>query len=480
MSSNIFHMSEISSPNSLKKHSEFSPFEGRLRGMTRNVKLYLNYSFILVFTLSVFGITQSLQAQEHPSPGSSEAVEDSLVLEQYIQTALENSPRLEALFQQYYARLEQLPQVGTLPDPEIMFQYHVNPMNQGNPLTQTTVSATQMFPWFGTLGKRKKQVEKLSRVQWTDFEEARNKLVLEVREQWYRMHEMQHHLMIFRRNLELLERLEQQVISRYESGHVSQVDLLRLQIEQEELKTQIESSEEKLSSMKVHFNALLDREPESDLKIPAVMFSKNLQMNESNIREIVSNRNPRLRGRDYEEQAALAAEEQARLEGRPSFGLGVMIMNKNYMYMPLMAGDGPALTGSLSISLPLYRSKYRGQQTEARLQARAAREQQREIVNQLTAEVESLLQQYHDARRRIALHEERLISRTRQALEIAMTDYSSGRADFEQIIQLQQQLLDYEMKLNTGYVDQNIAVAKIESLSGEYNVQPGAIEDRKE
>lgn len=429
---------------------------------------------LTLILLLLFG--RNLQAQDYPSPGSTEAIEDSVALNQHIQEALANNPRIEGLFQQYYARLEQVPQVGALPDPEIIFQYHINPMEYSNPLTRTTVSAKQMFPWFGTLSKREEQVEKMAEVEWTAFEEARNELVQEVKERWYRLHELHHHLMIFRQNMDLLGQLERQVQTRYESGKVSQVDLLRIQIEQDNLETKITNTEEKLEAMKVRFNSLLNRPVEAEIQIPDAMYITQLTRKEDRLRQVVYDHNSELRGRELEEEAALVAEEQARLEGRPSFGLGLLVMNKNYMYMPLMGGERAALTGSLTIRVPLSRSKYRAQQKEARIEARVAREEQQNVANRLTAEIESLLQKYRDTERRIVLHKERLIPKTRQALEIAQADYSSGRADFEQIIQLQQQLLNYEMSLNTAYVEQNIATAEIEALTGEYNINPEEIE----
>lgn len=452
------------------------PSDGGRTGGARTLMRCLRWTILLWTAVLFMGIKPNLQAQDTPSPGSNEAVTDSLALEQYARQALEDSPRLEALFQQYYARLERIPQVGTLPDPEVMFQYHINPMEQGNPLGQTTVGATQMFPWFGTLGKRKEQVKKLALVEWAAFEEARNELAMQVKKQWYRMHEMHHHLMIYRRNLELLESLERQVRSRYESGDASQVDLLRLQIEQENIGTQIDDGEEKLAAMKIRFNAFLDRKPEAEVRLPEVMFSRKLAPGEAAVIDAIQEYNPRLRGREYEEEAALSAQEQARLEGLPSFGLGVTVMNRNYMFMPLMDADGPSVTASLTIRLPLYRSKYRAQQKEAQIKVRAAQEQQREITNNLNAEAASLLQQYRDAGRSVALHEKRLVPKTRQALEVALSDYISGRAGFEQIIQLQQQLLDYEMKLNTAYVERNITAVEIEFLSGKYNINPEEIE----
>ncbi len=418
----------------------------------------------------------NLQAQDLPSPGSDEAVKDSLVLDQYIEEALVKNPRIEGLFQQYYARLKQVPQVGALPDPEIMFQYHINPMEQSSPLTRTTVSATQMFPWFGTLGKREEQVKKVAEVEWTAFEEARNELVENVKERWYRMHELHHHLMIFRQNRGLLSQLERQVQTQYESGKVSQVDLLRIQIEQDNLETQILNTEEELEAMKVQFNSLLNRPAEAEVQIPDKMYNPKLTRSKERLRQVIYDRNPELRGRELQEETALIAEEQARLEGRPSLGLGLMVMNKNYMYMSVMPGERAGLTGSVTIRVPLSRSKYQAQRQEARIKARVAREEQENVTNRLTAKVESLLQQYRDAERRIALHEERLVPKTRQALKIGLSEYAGGRGDFEQIIQLQQQLLKYEMMLNTAYVEQNIATAEIEALAGEHNTSPEEME----
>lgn len=434
-------------------------------------------STIILFSAVFFlGITQHIQAQDHPLPGSREAVEDSLALSKYIKEALTNNPRIEGLFQQYYARLEQVPQVGALPDPEIMFQYHINPMEQSNPLTRTTVSATQRFPWFGTLNKREEQVKKVADMEWTAFEEARNEIVQRVKKRWYRIHELHHHLMIFHQNMDLLGQLRRQVQRRYENGDVSQVDLLRIQIEQDNLETRIVNTEEELETMKVQFNSLLNRPAEAEVQVPDVMYSSQLTRKEERLRQVIYDRNPELHGKKLQEEAALVAEEQARLEGRPSFGIGLMVMNKNYMYMPLMSGERAGLTGSLTIRLPLSRSKYRAQRKEARIEARVAREEQQEVTNRLAAEVESQLQQYRDANRRIALHEERLIPKTRQALEIALSEYAGGRGNFEQIIQLQQQLLEYEMMLNTAYVEQNIATAEIEAMAGKYNAQPEEIE----
>jgi outer membrane protein TolC len=335
-----------------------------------------------------------------------------------------------------------------------------------------------MFPWFGTLGKRKEYVAKMAEIEWTTFQQARNQIVLRVKQQWYRMKELHHHIMVFGRHLELSNKLEQQVRSQYESGRVSQVELLRIQIEQERLETRIKNAEGELGVMKTRFNALLNRNPGAEVRFPGNMTAFNLEHEDADLRRSIILNNPELTNAEIEEDAAKVAAEQARLERLPSFGLGLMVMNRNFMYMSLMEDDQAAWSGSLTIRVPLNRSKYRSQQEEAHLLVRAAQEKQQAVYNRLMVDVAEALQQYREARREVKLYEERLIPKILQALDIALDEYSAGRSDFEQVIQLQQQLLDYEMQLQTAYANQNIATAEVEYLSGKHNVGPEEIDTK--
>src|SRR5699024_9434868 len=93
------------------------------------------------------------------------------------------------------------------------------------------------------------------------------------------------------------------------------------------------------------------------------------------------------------------------------------------------------------------------------------------LQNQLTTKAEKQLQEYRDAQYRINLYNDKLIPKTNRALEIAIESYSTGSGNFEELMRLQQQLLTYEMKLNTAYVERNIAVAGIEYLYARYNIE---------
>lgn len=397
-------------------------------------------------------------------------------LDHYLREAAQNNPELKALVYEYRSILEQAPQVGTLPDPEVMFMYFTNPRNYSSPFSRMTLSASQRFPWFGTLNTAEKRVQNLARAQLDEVINIRNRLFRDIKEVWFRTYEINHHLKIFRENLELLRMLESTATILYETGKVSQVDVIRLQIETDKILTRIEQMEDKLVPLRVNFNTLLDRNPQAAIDLPMPMETNTLGLSPDKILAMIQAQNPRLSRLDHARQAAEYALQKARLDGLPSFGAGVEAMLPNYMYMPLMPGERTAVVAKLSVRVPLYRNRYNAQQREARLDIRSIEAQQTEVGNRLLADAEKRLQEYRDAQYRIDLYEDQLMPKTRQALEIAIEAYSTEVGNFEELIQLQQQILDYEMGLNTAYVERNIAIADLEYLYGRYNVNPEEIE----
>jgi outer membrane protein, heavy metal efflux system len=72
-------------------------------------------------------------------------------LDDYFKIAAENNPGLQAVYKEYEAALQKVPQVSTLPDPVFSFGYFISPVETRVGPQQAKFSLTQMFPWFGTL-----------------------------------------------------------------------------------------------------------------------------------------------------------------------------------------------------------------------------------------------------------------------------------------------------------------------------------------
>src|SRR5665811_1444737 len=86
-------------------------------------------------------------------------------LNEYLILAAENNPELKALFNEYLAALEEVTQEGTLPDPQLSFGYHIQPIETRLGAQRATASFSQMFPWFGTLDARQQVAAEKARIK---------------------------------------------------------------------------------------------------------------------------------------------------------------------------------------------------------------------------------------------------------------------------------------------------------------------------
>ena len=70
-------------------------------------------------------------------------VEAQTELHDYLLTAAENNPGLKADFAEYLAAVQQVPQVGALPDPKAAFGYFVSPTETRVGPVDATISLSQ-------------------------------------------------------------------------------------------------------------------------------------------------------------------------------------------------------------------------------------------------------------------------------------------------------------------------------------------------
>ena len=97
-------------------------------------------------------------------------------LNQYLAVAAENNPGVKAKFNEYLAALEKVPRVGTLPDPQVSFGYFIQPVETRVGPQRAKISASQMFPWFGTLGAKRDIATEMAKSKYETFEAAKSEL----------------------------------------------------------------------------------------------------------------------------------------------------------------------------------------------------------------------------------------------------------------------------------------------------------------
>ncbi len=394
-------------------------------------------------------------------------------LSHYLKIAAENNPGLKADFLSYKASMERVPQVGTLPDLQLDMGFYIQPMDVIDGRQVADFTLMQMFPWFGTRKAAQSEMEHQAKAAFEQFRESRDNLFLEVYTQWYKLSSLQQKLTNIDEQYQLLEQLEDLAILKYSSSSPStssannMSSTLRIRLEKVELENSKESVLSEIKSEKAKFNSLLNRSSGSEVNIPNTIVKNQYVLNISSAMDDISAQSPTL-GMIREESLSFAAKAKADQKmSMPMIGLGVQysLLNKRSpSAIPVSEMNGmDMIMPMVSVSIPIYRNKYRAQQRESKLMQQASTERYNNTFNSMKAELVGINHQLDDASRTVALLEKQT-ELANTTYNLVVQEYSTGRSDLADVIQVQRQLLDYKIRKADAIAEYNTMVASAQRL----------------
>jgi outer membrane protein TolC len=133
-------------------------------------------------------------------------------------------------------------------------------------------------------------------------------------------------------------------------------------------------------------------------------------------------------------------------------------------YMPSGMGNNMVMP-MVTMSLPIYRKKYKSMQREAELWRENAMLQKQSVQQTLETGLTSGLVAFQNAQRTQLLLREQ-VKMTRQILEIQVTAYASGEVRLEEVLSVMKELVSYDQEFTDTMVASHMAFARIEALIG--------------
>lgn len=391
---------------------------------------------------------------------------------QYQEEAAENNPELKATYQQYLSALEESPIVGTLPDPEVSFSYFIKPIETRVGPQQGRISVSQMLPWFGSLRDQRSASDLRAKAVFESFQENRNRIFLQVEQAVLEIFELDESIRIAEENRMILNSLVELSLSRYETDRATQVDVLRAQIEEEDLNIKIELLKDNREVLTQRMNELLNRAGETNIMLPDTLEDAKIQSREVLMTQI-QQQNPNLSRLRYQEASSEEMKSLAQKQNRPSIKLGVDYIFTGETDMPNVVNSGEdALMVMAGFKVPLFGKRNSAKVQQAERNIRDVQYQISSRENSLQTELDASLRDYEDAQRRFNLYNEKQIQRITQAIDIMMESYASDSSEFEEILRMQRRQLDYQLKRIQAKTDLHKAAAFIDYLSGKHNINP--------
>ncbi len=385
-------------------------------------------------------------------------------LNRYLETAAQNNPALKAKFNDYMAELEKIPQVGTLPDPQLVFGYFAMPVETKNGPQRFNISFTQLFPWFGTLGSREDVFANTAKAKYEAFEETKSKLFFDVRSSYYDLYFVKKGIDVTLENIRILRSFRRLALIKVEAGKSSGVDELRVEMDLANLENDLALLKDRYQVFAVKFNNLLNVDSNAGIEIPDTLWSDDLLLTRQAVLDTLLQKNHQLRSLDYKFESFKSKEELAQKNGTPNIILGVDYINIGKVSGVDNSGKD-ALLFKVGITLPFYRKKYTSLVNEALYLQQSTKDQKEEKINALETLFEKVYSEYADANRRITLFKKQsdLASKATRILE---SEYSFSGKNFEEVLRMERSLLKYSLELEKARADKQAAIAFINYLMG--------------
>ena len=375
------------------------------------------------------------------------------------------------------------------------------------------IGMAQKFPWFGTLRTRGSQAAADASVLLEQAYAERNRLYRDVKQRYYEYAFLRDQIVTITGQEELVEYIEDVVLSKYAVGMAPEDALLRVQTTREKLRDRREQLEGLRVALSNRLAESIGRAAGDPIPWPTQLDLPVAPPELDQVIGMTRAANPDLQALDYRIQSRSEAVELAEKKGYPDFTFGLEYQSlgsptthnpdrayPSALYAANRIGNGifggatldPAMTlidfyslatnnqsmnypddlednfaVSFSMNIPLWRSKVWAGVTEAHLRQRAAEHDKAKTELTLQSALSRAVYTVDDERRRYALYEESLLPKANRTYESVQSSYSTGSgASFIDLMDSTRTLLDFQLEQVRAAHNARQAAADLEYLIG--------------
>ena len=363
-------------------------------------------------------------------------------LQYFILEAENNNPEIKAFNLRYNIAEEKVNEVNWVPNTEFSAGYFVSEPETRTGPQRARFSARQMLPWFGTITARENYATAMANAEYIEIVIAKRKLSLSVSQSYFGLYEIKAQQRVLSKNVLLLKTYEKIALKSLEVGKASAVDILRLQIRQNELQQQKDLLDEAYLAAQISFNKLLHREGATELIIPNELFLPNEDV--LPIKGVLS-LNPELLLYDKRYESVAKEELLNKNELNPMIGFGLdyipvsertdMNFNDNGkdVFMPMM-----------TVSIPLFNNKFKSITKQNELRQLEINSQKESRLNILETAFAKAISRRNQAKIQ-SYTQEKNLKQAQDAEEILIKNYQTGTINFNDILDIQELQLKFQM-----------------------------------
>jgi outer membrane protein TolC len=387
----------------------------------------------------------------------------SQTLEFYILEAENNNPEVQAFELRYNISKEKVEESDAFPRTELSAGVFVSEPETRTGAQKAMFSIKQMLPWFGTITLRENYASSLAEVDYLDIVITKRKLRLSVSQSYYELYAIKEKQIVLEENIQLLKTYEKLALTSVEVGNASAVDVLRLQIRQNELNEAKLVLGREYRAVQTKFNNLLNRDEYTSIEVVddlAIYEPIEIGLNQLEL-------HPELEKYDRLYESVAHSEVLNQKEGNPNIGFGLD-------YIPVAKRPGldfsdngkDILMPMVSLSIPIFNNNYKSITVQNELRQEEINSQKANRRNLLESILSDALNKKEAS---YIKHKTQLrnLEQAKDAEEILIKNYETGTIDFNDVLDIQELQLRFQINLIEAVKDNYVQTVIINYLTNQ-------------
>jgi outer membrane protein, heavy metal efflux system len=415
------------------------------------MKNYKNLLFHVIYTAAFISAAVCLHAETLSRPDA-------------IRIALENNPDIAAAKNEWDASRARVTQEKAFADPEfeVEFEELPNDMALGE-YGERNVGVVQQFEYPMKWFYRLKAVKRYSEAtKFAVYETVKLDVRYNVKEAYDNVLVKSEILGYEKTNRELLEEFYNKAQMRYESGAVSNLEILRAEVELGRSVNKVKRAESELAVAKAELNTILARESGLPVDLDHELVYERIEISEDDLKNSALENRPDFLGAALNLESLKASKSEMKAALFPDLNLGMFRQTVNE---PLKTEKYWRV--SLALEIPVWGFyRQRGVINEASAEIRKEASNQTSLRSNIMLEVETALHEFHASREMMDLFTGKVLDIAEQSYDAALRSYEEGKATYLELMDARKALTETRIEYTETFYDYRLSVISLERAIG--------------
>ncbi|QZE15623.1 TolC family protein [Halosquirtibacter laminarini] len=379
-------------------------------------------------------------------------------LEHYVNKALQNNMLLRAKQQRIEQSKQDAKASGIPTDPMLQGGYYISPVSTKAGDMQGQIGVEQQLSWLGTYKAEKSLYQSKVQIQQKSYDQLERTITYQTQIAYFQVKRLNIEKQLYHLEQSNYQKQKEWLTQRLSTAKASQLDILRLQLQIDELSTKIEITQNSIVAQTAVLNRWVHGTDNLEVATDSIWRSITLTQ-----QEIISN--PTIQTMDAQAQSLRLQQKWITKNRMPKIRLGL-----NYTFITpydntAMSDNGQdAIMVKLGISLPVFSSK------KAKAEHLSVHAQQESLEMRKLDQTRNLRSQWTETSKMLQnkqaqislLHKQ--LDTTAKALVLIETAYYAGESTYLEFLRLEEQQLNLRITLAKSQADAHVLYAKLTLL----------------